>query len=106
MLDDAFASDDNTGGGMLEFICVGFFIRGAEILPTFRAGRTVRGGCTSVLGPSAARRGGSDGTTGGSVGTFSTGVLATGSTGFASAEVLTIGALATDGTAKGAGSAA
>jgi hypothetical protein len=91
---------------MLEFICADLLIRGAEILPTFRAGRTIRGGCTSVLGASAARWGSSDCTTGGSVGTFSTGVLATDSTGFASAEVLTIGALVSDGTARGAGSAA
>src|SRR5579863_6485517 len=106
MLGDAFTSADKIGGGSFEFICVGFFILGAGILPTFRAGRTMRCGCTSALGASAAGWIGSDCTMGVSAREFLADVLAKGSTAFASPEGLTIGALVSDGTANGAGSAA
>src|ERR1700719_2014864 len=109
---DAVASADKTGGGSLEFICADFLIRGAEILPTFKAGRTMCCGCTAVLGTSTLGTctGGWIGcgcTVGVSADGFLADGLATGSTGFASPEVLTIGALvsdatASDGTARGA----
>src|SRR5579864_4193149 len=100
MLGDPFASADKVGGGSLEFNCAGLLILGAEILPRFRAGRTMRCGFTSVLGTSTGGWIGSDCTVGVSAGGFLADALAEGSTGFASPEVLTIGALVSDATAS------
>ena len=60
----------------------------------------MRCGCTAVLGTSTGGWIGSDCTAGASAGGFLADALARGSTGFASAEVLTIGALVSDGTAS------
>ena len=95
---NAFTSAGKTGGGSLGFKRAAAFTLGAEILPTFRLGRTTGGGSTSTLGTlgalggSIAGRIGAGCASGASPTEFLAEVLATGSKEFALPGAFTIGA--------------
>ena len=99
---NTLASVGKTGGGSLEFKRAAAFTLGAEILPTFRLGRTTGGGWTSTLGTlgalgaSTAGRIGAGCASGVSATEFLAEVLATGSKEFALPGAFTIGACDTE----------